>query len=383
MRSLAHFILILFGYSSGMKSLLLIITLIGTFFSLLPANETKDYAEVSVFINRGEESVYESNRSKTTFKDINVSFSLLKSDDKTINIHTIQKYDKIFVPVVKTETFQDANITYWFKVDLGASFPSGRFVYGYGDADFTEHTIRQSQQLEKFIFNGIHFMRFTYHQGIDPQIYYFRLTPRHFRIPARFAYVTTPETFYNHITEKSHLQFILGLMLGLIIMAGLYNAAMYYYNRDISFLYYALMQLFMSLILYSYSGAFSQDVGSFFSRNITYLNFISLFASLFATLFTLHFLELKKYLPKLNQIIRGVATVISLDMVMNMIYKSLLTEYYILPFLMLFLVYAGYKRMRQGYKPARFYLAGWVVLTIAVFLSIFGMGYEYTIIDPL
>jgi len=296
MRSLPHFILILFGYSSGMKSLLLIITLIGTFFSLLSANEAKDYAEVSVFINRGEAFVYESNRSKTAFKDINVSFSLLKSDDKTINIHTIQKYDKIFVPVVKTETFQDTNITYWLKVDLGVSFPSGRFVYGYGDADFAEHTIRQSQQLEKFVFNGIQFMRFTYHQGIDPEIYYFKLVPRHFRVPARFAYVSTLETFYNHITEKSHLKFILGLMLGLIIMAGLYNAAMYYYNRDISFLYYALMQLFMSLILYSYSGAFSQDVGSFFSRNITYLNFISLFASLFATLFTLHFLELKKYL---------------------------------------------------------------------------------------
>jgi C4-dicarboxylate-specific signal transduction histidine kinase len=50
---------------------------------------------------------------------------------------------------------------------------------------------------------------------------------------------------------------------------------------------------------------------------------------------------------------------------------------------MLALIYAGYKRVRQGYKPARFYLAGWIVLTIAVFLNIFRVGYSYTIIDPL
>jgi len=68
---------------------------------------------------------------------------------------------------------------------------------------------------------------------------------------------------------------------------------------------------------------------------------------------------------------------------MNMIYKSLLTEYYILPFLMLFLVYAGYVRTRQGYRPARFYLAGWAVLTVAVFLNMFKMGYNIYGIDPL
>jgi signal transduction histidine kinase len=166
-------------------------------------------------------------------------------------------------------------------------------------------------------------------------------------------------------------------------MAGIYNAAMYYYNKDISFLYYALMQLFMSLILYSYSGAFLWDEGSFFSRNMIYQNIISLFASLFATLFTLNFLDVKKYLPKLYPISLIIMVLLLIDMVISLFYKSIIIEYYILPFLMLFLIYAGYKRIRQGYKPARFYLAGWVVLTIAVFLNIFQVGYSYTIIDPL
>lgn len=61
----------------------------------------------------------------------------------------------------------------------------------------------------------------------------------------------------------------------------------------------------------------------------------------------------------------------------------MLIEYFILPFLMLPLIYAGYKRVRQGYKPAYFYLAGWIVFTLAVFLNIFQIGYKYLIIDPL
>ena len=343
----------------------------------------KDYALVSIYENRGETIVYESNNSKSSFKDINVTFGLLKSNDIAIHIANIKTYDKDFSPIPKTEKFQDTNTTYWLKIDLGTAFPSGRFVYSYADADFSEHSILPSQQLEKFILDGVQSMKFTYKQGSSPQVYYFKLVPRHYRISFRFVYVSTPETFYAYLAKDSHIQLVLGLILGLIIMAGIYNAAMYYYNKDISFLYYALMQLFMSLILYSYSGAYLWDEGSFFSRNIIYVNIISLTTALFATFFTLSFLEVKTYLPKLYSISRIIIVLLLIDMCISLFYKSLIIEYYILPFFMLLLIYAGYKRMRQGYKPARFYLAGWIVLTVAVFLNIFQVGYDYTIIDPL
>ncbi len=365
------------------KIILLTLTIISTFLSLLPAQDLEDFAMVSIYENRGESIVYESNRTKGFFKDINVSFSLLKNDDTSINISNIKTYDKDFNPVPKTEKFQDTNTTYWLKIDMGTTFPSGRFVYSYADADFSQHTILPSQQLEKFVLDGVQSMKFTYKQGVDPQVYYFKLVPKHYRIPARFVYVSTPDTFYAFLAKISHIQLILGLMLGVIIMAGIYNAAMYYYNRDISFLYYALMQVFMSLILYSYSGAFFWDEASLFSRNIIYENIISLFVALFATLFTLSFLELKIYLPKLHKISQIVLLFIGLDMLISLVFKSIIIEYYILPFLMLLLVYAGYKRMRQGYKPARFYLAGWIILTVAVFFNFFDIGYSFTIIDPL
>jgi len=365
------------------KIILLTLTLISSFLSLLPAQDLEDYALVSIYENRGENIIHESNRTKGVFRDINVSFSLLKSPDTAINIANIKTYDKDFTAVPKTEKFQDTNTTYWLKIDVGTTFPSGRFVYSYADADFSEHSILPSQQLEKFVLDGVQNMKFTYTQGTDPQVYYFKLVPKQYRMPFRFIYASTPETFYEYLAKDSRIQLILGLILGLIIMAGIYNAAMHYYNKDVSFLYYALMQLFMSLILYSYSGAYLWDEGSFFSRNIIYQNIISLFASLFATLFTLSFLEVKTYLPKLYTISRIIIVLILVDMLLSLFYKSIIIEFYILPFLMLALIYAGYKRMRQGYKPARFYLAGWLVLTLAVFLNIFQVGYEYTIIDPL
>ncbi|RUM71848.1 MAG: histidine kinase [Sulfurovum sp.] len=366
-----------------MKLILLTITIICIFLSLLSAQEVEDYAVVSIYEDRGVTLVYESNRSKTIFKDINVSFSLLKSNDETITIDNIKNHSKAFKPVPKTETFQDDNVTYWLKVDLGTAFPSGRFVYSYADADFTDNTILPSQQLEKFVLDGVQDMKFTYKQGVDPQIYYFKLVPKHYRIPFRFVYVSTPATFYSYLSKSSHVQLILGLILGLIIMAGIYNAAMYYYNRDKAFLYYALLQLFMALLLYDYSGANFWNETSFFCRNLSYDSIVSLLASLFATLFTISFLETKKYLPKIDTILRWSIVILLSDMFISLFYRSLLVEYYLLPFLMLPFLYAGYKRMRQGYKPARFYLAGWTALTLSVFLSVFQIDYEVLLIDPL
>ncbi|HHD79305.1 MAG TPA: HAMP domain-containing histidine kinase, partial [Epsilonproteobacteria bacterium] len=110
---------------------------------------------------------------------------------------------------------------------------------------------------------------------------------------------------------------------------------------------------------------------------------ISLITALYATLFTITFLDVQKTMPNIYTISRITMVIILLDVISSLLYDSLLIKYYILPFLMLILIYAGYKSMRQGYKPARFFLAGWLVLTVAVFLNIFRIGYTYTVIDPL
>ena len=365
------------------KIALLTLMIISTLFTLLNAQDIQEHAMVSASEVRGKTFYYESNRSQTMFRDINVSFALFKSTNSSLNITNIQDKDRLFVPLAKEETFQDDNTTYWLKVDLGSNFPSGRFACAYGDPTILAHTFKPSQAVEMFKIRGASYLKFTYTHGVDPQTYYFKLKARDFRMPLRFVYLTTPETLYADITKMSDMLFGLGLILGLIIMAGLYNAAMYYYNRDKAFLYYALLQLFMAILLYDYSGANLWNEGSFFCRNISYESVISLSASLFATYFTLAFLEVRKHLPKLHILFHVGLILIGVDILISLFYRSLLIEYYLLPFLMLPFLYAGYKRIRQGYKPARFYLAGWTVFTVAVFLNVFRVGYDFLLIEPL
>ena len=81
---------------SFIKILLLTSTLISLFISYTFAEESKeDYAMVSMYEMRGETHIYESNRTKTAFKDINVTFALLKNNDTDINIKNITQYDNI------------------------------------------------------------------------------------------------------------------------------------------------------------------------------------------------------------------------------------------------------------------------------------------------
>jgi len=357
------------------KTVVLTLALLTLFLYTLQAQERKEYATISIYEMYGETFVEESNRSNTLFNDINITLALLKSHDEAITINTITQYDRHFTPLPKEETFQDTNTTYWLKVNLGEHFPSGRFVYSYGDADFSEHTIDAEQLLEKFKLNGVQHIKFNYTAGKDSQIYYFKLVPKHYRIPFRFLNVSTSDTFYTYMTYEFKTQLLAGIILGLILMAAIFNGAMFYY--------YMLMQLCMLALLVEYTGIYFFESNSFFSRNIIYESLVSLGAALFATLFNIYFLDTKRTMPKLNIYFRTTVILIILDMVATLIDKSYIDAFYLYPFLMLPFLYAGFTRLKQGYKPSRFYLAGWTALTLAVFVNVFSVGYDLFLIDPL
>jgi len=380
---LSHFLLIYFCYSIFMKKILLFtFTLLVLFITILPANEKENYAFVSFYELRGESTVHMSDRSATIFKDINVTFALLKSNDTALTIHNIQTKDTYFEPVDKSEKFQDTNVTYWMRVDMGKSFPEGDFILSYGDAQISEETLSQTQSSKIFSIDHQNFMTFSYKKN-DISVYYFKLKPQHFKEPFRYLSITVDKDFYKGIAEGFDMQLFLGMILGVILMAAIYNGAMYFYNRHRSFLYYTLMQLSMFALLLDYSGIFVYDQGSFFCRNRIYESLISLTTALFATLFTIKFLDIEKYLPKLYVFLRFTTGAIVADMVLSIFYKSLIHEFYLYPFFMLPFLYAGYRRVKDGYKPARFYLAGWILFTASVFLNVFHIGYKYYTIDPL
>ena len=186
----------------------------------------------------------------------------------------------------------------------------------------------------------------------------------------RFLFITTNENFYKELNSSVLIHTILGIILGLIFMAGLYNGAMYYYNRDISFLYYMLMQWSISLVLFNMIGIIT-FTDLLIARSETYYSLCSLLSVLFTTLFTKSFLDTKQHSPKLNRGLNIIIVLIFLDAIVTLFYVSLIFKYHLLPFLALGYIYLGYKRAKQGFKPAIFYVAGWSVLVLTLFLDSF------------
>jgi len=314
--------------------------------------------------------VHEEKSDKGIFKDINITLSLFKSTDKNINIKTIENYDFKFKPLTKNEKFHDKELKYWLKVDLQKNFPTGKFVVSYGDAKVLEDSFSSTQKIDKFEMGGIEHLKFTYDSTQDSSIYYFQISSIKYENSYRFIFITTNKNFYNEINNSLLIHTILGIILGLIFMAGLYNGAMYYYNRDISFLHYMLMQWSISLVLFNMIGIINfTDLP--IARSETYYSLCSLISVLFTTIFTKSFLNTKQHSPKLNHGLNIIIALILLDAIITLFYVSLIFKYHLLPFFALGYIYLGYKRAKQGFKPAIFYVAGWSVLVLTLFLDSF------------
>ena len=353
--------------NSIIKTLLLTIILLSPLFATTVTKETRGVVAFELFDNT---VLHEEKSKEGLFSDINVSLSLFKSKDKNITIESISNYDLRFKPMSKNERFQDKEVDYWLKVDLQEGFPSGKFVVSYGDVKVLADSFSKTQKIDKFEIGGVEHLKFSYDSTKDGSVYYFKLSSVKYENAYRFLYITTNDNFYNEVNTNMVIHIILGIILGLIFMAGLYNGAMYYYNRDISFLYYMLMEWSISLVLFNMIGIINfTDLP--IARSETYYSLCSLLSVLFTTLFTQSFLDTKQHSPKLNRGLNIIIVLLFLDAIFSIFYVSLIFKYHLLPFFALGYIYLGYKRAKEGFKPAMFYVAGWSVLVFTLFLDSF------------
>jgi hypothetical protein len=114
--------------------------------------------------------------------------------------------------------------------------------------------------------------------------------------------------------------------------------------------------------------------GVFFSNN--YIGELSLLIAFFATLFTKSFLETKKYLPKMNMLLNFYLVLIVADMIW--IFDPLMLKYKLYAFFGLLYLITAILRIKDGFKPAWFYLFGWIGLLLAIFLQDYFHFKEFT-----
>ena len=281
--------------------------------------------------------------------------------DKNITIDDIKKYDKEFVKLDENSTYKNEK-EQWVKIKLRDDLASGKYFILYNYSDFDLSSFSESQQIKKFKLHGAYHVSFIYDSERDRKVYYFHMLSTDIKYRAYLAGLSEKQ-YYDRIEFTYVYLLFAGVALGLILMTAIYNGALYYFNREKSFLYYALMQVFMVGVL-SFNTGLPQTFSSYLVHHIFIYDYLSLFTAFFATLFARSFLDTKKFLPKSDKVLLFFLVIIIIDMLYFPF--SVLQTYSLYSFTTLYFLVVGFMRMRQGYKPARFYFLGWIALTLGI-----------------
>ena len=169
-----------------------------------------------------------------------------------------------------------------------------------------------------------------------------------------------------YITDTKH-QFYLALFFGAMSIMAIYNLFIFFFTKDISYLFYVFYIIGIIAHQLIYVG-----IGSLYIFNQDLIIYIIKFASLLVAfpifalgLFTKTFLQTNQY-PIFNKILNiyiilmPISVVIFLTTDMFNKYRNIFSLCLIL-YLMVLSIYATYKRNRQAY----FILFGWVIIASA------------------
>ncbi len=198
----------------------------------------------------------------------------------------------------------------------------------------------------------------------------------------------TPETIYIGTETKDVAHFMLfhilndheykeiyplekfwfGLVYGLMLFAFLNSLIFFLYNRQKSFLYYALLQLSLIIFLmnFTYANVFFPTLMNHFN-----LFFLSLdLAILFSTLFNMAFLQTKKHLPHFHKLLQAIVGLIFINIATLLLFQKNLVFDYLPPYLLLLpLLVSAVLMIKKGHIDARYYLFGWAVVVVGVMVS--------------
>jgi len=168
---------------------------------------------------------------------------------------------------------------------------------------------------------------------------------------------------YKYIMTQEEL--IFGLAYGIMLCALLYNLAFFYFNRQKSFLYYSCLQFF-SIGILLIIGVPIKLVSYLYQ----YINIFDLCVNLiiiFSILFSINFLSIKKSLPKIYKLLLFILILTYLDLIGIVFTDNTILYNYIPTYLPIaIMISSAFFIVKNGYKPAIFYIIGWMVLFLSI-----------------
>ena len=184
-------------------------------------------------------------------------------------------------------------------------------------------------------------------------------------------FISSIKTTITYISKQDTL---FSFYAGIILVMLLYNIFIYFTVRDNSYLYYVFYILFILLTQIALKGYHFKylmpDFPVWANKSVTLFPSI---AGIAAIEFIKNFLRTKDKVPVLNK----VGTV--LEFVFLLSIGLLLFDYPIKSFkimqtntmlLSIYALYIGYKIMKLGYRPAKFFLLAWTILWIGAFIFV-------------
>jgi signal transduction histidine kinase/CheY-like chemotaxis protein len=241
------------------------------------------------------------------------------------------------------------------------------FIYHNGSVQALQTGYLQSHDF------SLHYgQQFQLAPGAEAQVLIY-FESRYFSSQPRFE--LTPDDSFKHkvLVENSWIMGCIGAMLVLSI----YNLFLGVWTKDRCYVYYALYLAFSML---GWSAAFNMwaELLGWYSLNIILLPFFPAIA--FNILYYIHFLQLRESSKILTKISYGMVLLCGLFPACYSLMSpgtlfmalSIVTAIWVVMGLVI-----GIVRLRQGYKPALYFVAAFSVVFVAAILSVLpNLGYE-------
>jgi two-component system, sensor histidine kinase LadS len=182
-----------------------------------------------------------------------------------------------------------------------------------------------------------------------------------------FAYKLTVQTsnFYTHYSLSEY--FSLGLYYGIIIIMAVYNLFIYFSVRDRVYIFYVLYVISISIFNTANDTMGFQFLWPWAPQLNYYTYYFGhLLLVIFIFLYSDSFLNLRKQFPFYYKIILVSILIYVAQFVIeyNFLETSLFYFTFIIPFILIY--FAAVKIFRQGYNPAKFFIAGFSAILIGL-----------------
>ncbi len=171
----------------------------------------------------------------------------------------------------------------------------------------------------------------------------------------------------DHIRQNS-IVFFLGMISAFLLL----SVVLYFYLKDNSYLFYAFYLLTLLFQQMTYVGLLPLLVPQWFTDidNVIAVPKVSIMI-IAAAWYAMHFLKTERY-PKIHR------AYLCIIVILFILMPIIGTPYFYVPeipvligfFFILFNTFTGIYSYKKGYKPARFFIAGWLVLVVAYLVMI-------------